>query len=126
VSKRKEKDNKNASRFTIVNELRWDPVLEEWVIIASHRQERPIDSSICPFCPGKLDIPEDYEVLSIPNKFPSLTPVAPIEARSTLYRKDAANGFLRGDPVFAGSQCHFGRVEPRLNRAPDRFVARTI
>lgn len=59
-------------------ELRFDPLLEEWVTIASHRQDRthlPVESD-CPLCPSqggrKTEIPvENYEVAVFENRFPS-------------------------------------------------------
>ena len=80
-------------------ELRKDPVIGQWVIIASERRKRPrdfgamgrnpvFDQAVCPFCPGKEDHtpPEIYGYRSnssepdtpgwsirvIPNKFPAL------------------------------------------------------
>jgi len=46
-----------------MSELRWDPVLEEWVITVTHRMQRPVvlnDPNICPLCPGVLEIPGDF------------------------------------------------------------------
>src|SRR5690606_10773204 len=66
------------------SELRHDPVLDEWVAIASHRQTRtflpPADE--CPLCPsrdGRLsEIPaEDYDVVVFENRFPSFAREAP-------------------------------------------------
>ena len=62
------------------SEIRYDPLLDEWVVIASHRQGRiyhpPADE--CPLCPsrdGRLsEIPApDYDVVVFENRFPSLT-----------------------------------------------------
>ncbi len=54
-------------------ELRWNPLLRTWVIIASHRQARP-DREIdyCPFCPGSGKVPDDFDVYAYPNDFPAL------------------------------------------------------
>jgi UDPglucose--hexose-1-phosphate uridylyltransferase len=60
------------------SELRHDPLLDEWVAIASHRQDRthlpPSDE--CPLCPSTperaTEIPErDYDVVVFENRFPS-------------------------------------------------------
>ncbi len=65
------------------SEIRYDPLLDEWVVIASHRQGRiyhpPADE--CPLCPsrdGRLsEIPAaDYDVVVFENRFPSLTMAA--------------------------------------------------
>ena len=61
------------------SEVRYDPVMDEWVVVASHRQGRtylpPLE--LCPLCPshhGRLtEIPEpDYDVVVFENRFPSL------------------------------------------------------
>jgi UDPglucose--hexose-1-phosphate uridylyltransferase len=61
-------------------ELRHDPLLDEWVVVAGHRQARTFlpPSSECPLCPTHDDqlteIPEaDYDVVVFENRFPSLT-----------------------------------------------------
>src|SRR5689334_6502747 len=61
------------------SEIRYDPVLDEWVIVAAHRQDRthlPATDE-CPLCPsaaGRLtEIPaDDYHVVAFENRFPSL------------------------------------------------------
>lgn len=62
-----------------LSEIRHDPVLDEWVAIASHRQGRtyhpPADE--CPLCPSRdgrhSEIPAaDYQVAVFENRFPSL------------------------------------------------------
>lgn len=66
------------------SEVRFDPLLREWVVIASHRQGRthlpPTDA--CPLCPSSegrtTEIPvTDYDVVAFENRFPSLTPNGP-------------------------------------------------
>ncbi len=68
-----------------MSELRWNPILEEWVITATHRQDRtffpPADYN--PLAPTKLggfptEIPAcEYEIVVFENKFPSLRAEAP-------------------------------------------------
>lgn len=60
-------------------EIRRDPLLDQWVIVAGHRQARTFlpPTSECPLCPTRGDqlteIPEsDYEVVVFENRFPSL------------------------------------------------------
>lgn len=59
-----------------MSQLRWNPLLKEWVIINPRRKSRPnLPSKItCPFCPGAPEVgpSADWKVLAIPNKFPSL------------------------------------------------------
>lgn len=62
------------------SQLRWDPLQEEWVMMASHRQTRtflpPTDE--CPLCPSRdghqSEVPAaDYDVVVFENRFPSLS-----------------------------------------------------
>jgi len=55
-------------------ELRWNPLLRTWVIMSSHRQNRPLlESDIsCPFCPESGKVPADFDVYAYDNDFPSL------------------------------------------------------
>ncbi|MGA0914804.1 MAG: galactose-1-phosphate uridylyltransferase [Candidatus Nanopelagicaceae bacterium] len=64
-----------------IGELRLDPLVNEWVAMAAHRQGRIFlpPKELCPLCPthdGLLsEIPEsDYEVAVFDNRFPSLRP----------------------------------------------------
>jgi UDPglucose--hexose-1-phosphate uridylyltransferase len=63
----------------VSSQLRYDPLLGEWVIIASHRQDRTFlpaagDCPLDPSRPGRLtEIPaSEYEVVVFENRFPSL------------------------------------------------------
>ncbi|MCW3051883.1 MAG: galactose-phosphate uridylyltransferase, family 1 [Chthonomonadales bacterium] len=68
-----------------MSELRWNPTLEEWVITATHRQDRtffppPGYNPLAPTQPGGFptEIPTpDYEIVVFENKFPSLRSQAP-------------------------------------------------
>jgi UDPglucose--hexose-1-phosphate uridylyltransferase len=60
-------------------ELRHDPLVDEWVIVAGHRQERTHlpPTEACPLCPSASDrhteIPEpSYDVVVFENRYPSL------------------------------------------------------
>ncbi len=85
-----------------MSELRWNPQLQEWVIVAAHRQERTFlpPAEFCPLCPtlpGKFptEVPAaDYEIVVFENKFPALSqPPPPLEIESTsLYKTAAAEG----------------------------------
>ena len=74
------KDTRDLPETTTNSEIRWDPLLDQWVVIASHRQGRtflpPADQ--CPLDPSRdgrqTEIPaEDYEVVVFENRFPSLS-----------------------------------------------------
>lgn len=63
--------------------LRYDPLTEEWVAIAAHRQTRTFlpQADDCPLCPSRdgrqTEIPaDDYEVVVFENRFPSFSPRA--------------------------------------------------
>jgi UDPglucose--hexose-1-phosphate uridylyltransferase len=68
-----------------LSELRWNPVLEEWVITATQRQDRTFfpPPEYCPLCPTKpgafpTEIPApEYDIVVFENKFPSLRPEPP-------------------------------------------------
>lgn len=52
------------------SELRWHPLLRQWVDVAAHRQGRPqLPQDWCPFCPGSGRVPEHYDVHLYPNDF---------------------------------------------------------
>lgn len=64
-----------------MSELRWHPLRREWVITATHRQDRtflppPGHCPLCPTRPGaeptEIDRP-DYDIVVFENRFPSLS-----------------------------------------------------
>ncbi len=85
-----------------MSELRWHPILEEWVITATHRQDRTFlpPDDYCPLCPTKpgafpTEIPaEEYEIVTFENKFPSFQHPAPepIVEETELYKVRPADG----------------------------------
>lgn len=55
-------------------ELRYNPLLNDWIMIASNRQNRPqMPKGWCPFCPGSGKVPESYTVHKYDNDFPALS-----------------------------------------------------
>lgn len=68
-----------------MSELRWHPVLGEWVITATHRQDRTFHppDDFCPLCPTRpgafpTEVPRDtYDIVVFENRFPSLQRQAP-------------------------------------------------
>ena len=76
-------------------ELRWHPLIKDWVMIASHRQNRPqMPKDWCPFCPGSGRVPDDYEVYKYDNDFPALMlqPPVPDDVATDLYKTAEAYG----------------------------------
>ena len=72
-------DTRELPVTTTHSQCRYDALLGEWVVIASHRQSRtflpPADQ--CPLCPSTptraTEIPEhSYQVVAFENRFPSL------------------------------------------------------
>lgn len=63
-----------------MSELRFNPLLGEWVATATHRQDRTFlpPKDFCPLCPTKkngfpTEVPEDsYDIVVFENRFPSL------------------------------------------------------
>jgi UDPglucose--hexose-1-phosphate uridylyltransferase len=78
-----------------MSEMRWNPVLREWVVTATHRQDRTFlpPAGYCPLCPTApggfpTEVSEpSYEFVVFENKFPSLTmqPPAPAMESTALY-----------------------------------------
>lgn len=81
-------DRRDLPDVSTSGHARFDPLLREWVAVASHRQNRtyqpPPDQ--CPLCPTTGEFPteipdEDYEVVVFANRFPSFSldaePVGP-------------------------------------------------
>lgn len=78
-------------------ELRFNPLTKDWVMIASHRQNRPqMPKDWCPFCPGpdNHNIPDNYDVLKYDNDFPALsqTPPVPDAVETELYKTAESYG----------------------------------
>lgn len=76
-------DQRSLPPVATNSQLRFDPLVSEWVIMAGHRQTRtylpPADQ--CPLCPSgpgrESEIPtSEYEVVVFENRFPSLAPNA--------------------------------------------------
>jgi UDPglucose--hexose-1-phosphate uridylyltransferase len=75
-------DRRTLPRQTSSSRVRYDPLTGEWVIVASHRQDRSFQPSAadCPLCPSRdghlTEVPApDYDVVVFQNRFPALTGV---------------------------------------------------
>ncbi|PTM59155.1 galactose-1-phosphate uridylyltransferase [Desmospora activa] len=76
-------------------ELRYNPLLDDWTMVASNRKNRPnMPKTDCPFCPGSGKVPEHYDVWKYDNDFPALMPdpPAPDLVGSGLYQTKPAIG----------------------------------
>lgn len=97
-------------------EQRWHPILEEWVVVASHRQNRPwkqkndhnFDSNFpphdkhCHLCPGNVRAngkknPEYDQVFVFDNDYPGISQNAPKEISKTsgIYKNNPATGISK-------------------------------
>lgn len=72
-------DMRELPELHVTSEMRYDPILGEWVVMASHRQARTFmpPTSQCPLCSTTADNPSeipapDYDVVVFENRFPSL------------------------------------------------------
>jgi UDPglucose--hexose-1-phosphate uridylyltransferase len=74
------------------SEVRWNPLLRDYAVIAGHRQSRTFrpPATLCPLCPSRgeslTEIPaQDYEVAVFENRFPSFA----LKAAATVPLVDA-------------------------------------
>jgi UDPglucose--hexose-1-phosphate uridylyltransferase len=85
-----------------MSEMRWNPILREWLVTATHRQDRTFlpPAGFCPLCPTKAGgVPteimrENFEFVVFDNKFPSLArvPTEPSVASTALYPVSPSQG----------------------------------
>ncbi|MFI6989239.1 galactose-1-phosphate uridylyltransferase [Nonomuraea wenchangensis] len=75
-------DRRELGPRPVASELRYDPLTEEWIAIAGHRQTRTFqpkgtaaECPLCPSAPGRdTEIPAyDYDVVVFENRFPSFS-----------------------------------------------------
>ncbi len=120
-------DRRDLPHTTTASETRFDPLLGEWVVFASHRQTRTFlpPADLCPLCPSTperaTEIPEsDYRVAVFENRFPSLsTAGANVEAAVTgSPLTPLRDGFGRCEVVCFTSDhdCSFAQLEPARAR----------
>ena len=85
-----------------MSELRYDPLIGEWLATATHRQDRTFlpPPDFCPLCPTKpgafpTEVPEpDYDIVAFENRFPSLKrqPEKPAIESDGIYKVEPAAG----------------------------------
>ncbi len=89
-------------------ELRYNPLLDDWTMIASHRQSRPqMPKDWCPFCPGSGQVPDDYVVYKYNNDFPALSLNPPVP-------DDVATEFFKVKPAYG--KCEVVLYSPEHNQ----------
>jgi UDPglucose--hexose-1-phosphate uridylyltransferase len=77
---RSQLDRRDIAAAQTASEIRHDVLVDQWVVIAGHRQTRTHlpPTTQCPLCPSSPDrlteIPaSDYDVVVFENRFPSLS-----------------------------------------------------
>lgn len=85
-----------------MSEMRWNPILQEWVVTATHRQDRTFfpPRDYCPLDPTKpggipTEVPApDYQIVTFENRFPAFqrTPLPPAVEPTDLYRVRPSQG----------------------------------
>lgn len=97
------KDSRPSEEQPGIGELRLDPLVNEWVAMAAHRQGRIFlpPKELCPLCPttGELltEVPEsDFEVVVFDNRSPSLRPPDGDFALPDLVGADTDEGVAAG------------------------------
>lgn len=76
-------------------ELRYNPFKNDWIMVASARQNRPqMPKDWCPFCPGSGRVPDEYDVYKYDNDFPALSmdPPEPDDVATDFFRTEKAYG----------------------------------
>jgi len=77
-----------------MTELRWNPLLGTWTMVAAKRQARPhMEENYCPFCPGQGRL-KNYDVLEYDNDFPALMkhPEMSKKIKSSIYKNAPSYG----------------------------------
>jgi UDPglucose--hexose-1-phosphate uridylyltransferase len=100
-------------------ELRWNPITRDWLMVASHRQDRPqMPADWCPFCPGSGRVPDEgFDVLRYPNDFPAMSPTPP-------QPDDVAGGLFQTAPAYGYCEVllYSDKHDATLAGLPDEHV----
>ena len=103
-------------------ELRWNPMIKDWVMIASHRQNRPqMPKDWCPFCPGSGKVPDSYDVYKYDNDFPALSqnPPEPDDVATDFYKVKPSHGKCE---VILFSPEHTGNIRDLSDEHMNKLV----
>lgn len=108
------------------SELRWDPIHEEWVVIAAHRRRRSdAGDSGCPLCPSSSAAPteiptHEYDVVVFENRYPALRGAGHPPAGPSSTAMSAPAGGRCEVMVFSSDH------ETSLGRVPERRMRTVI
>ncbi|WP_406300156.1 galactose-1-phosphate uridylyltransferase [Embleya sp. NBC_00888] len=118
------------------SELRYDPLSDEWVVVAEHRQVRthmpPGDE--CPLCPSTearaTEVPAaEYDVVVFDNRFPSLSsaiPSGPVSEAEPMFPRRPGVGRCEVVCFTADHDASFADLTPRrVGTVLDAWTDRT-
>ncbi len=130
-------DKRDLPEAPPASRLRYDPLMDDWIAVAAHRQTRtflpPTDE--CPLCPSTPDrlteIPSDYDVVVFENRFPSFSerdPDVDDAALPPIYAPRTARGRCEVVCFTADHNASFATLSPRrvhtvLGALADRMTA---
>jgi len=128
-----EVDTRDLGPSSTEPEMRFDPLQEEWVIVASHRQERthlppPDECPLCPSTPGHAtEIPAaDYDVVVFENRFPSLIASSTPRTVGDLLKVSSGVGQCEVICYISDHETSFSYLsDERLSTIADSMVDRT-
>jgi UDPglucose--hexose-1-phosphate uridylyltransferase len=106
-----------------MQELRYNPLLGTYTMVAAHRQNRPnMPVDWCPFCPGEgKHVPPDFDILVYPNDFPALSesPLAITKYNKLPYHNVPSRGFC--DVILYSPQHHI-----TISKLKDAHVCKLV
>ncbi|MEU0520472.1 galactose-1-phosphate uridylyltransferase [Streptosporangium sp. NPDC006007] len=127
-------DRRDLPPRPAASELRYDPLTEEWVAVAGHRQGRTFlpPASECPLCPSTPGHPTEipsasYDVVVFENRFPSFS-AQPGPHRDIGGMSEARPGIGRCEVVCFTSDhdSSFSRLSPgRIDLVMEAWIDRT-
>jgi len=129
------RDTRDLQAVSTSSQIRHDPVLDEWVVVAAHRQDRTFlpPAEQCPLCPSTherlTEIPAaDYDVVVFENRFPSLaTNVPPVAEGSGLLVRRPGIGRCEVLCYTSDHDASFWRLPPwRLRTIASVWLDRTV
>ncbi len=130
-------DQRDLPGTATTSQIRYDAVLDEWVAIASHRQDRTFlpPADLCPLCPSRsgrqTEIPsEDYDVVVFENRFPSFaTDISGVETTATaggLFVTRPGHGRCEVVCFTSDHSASFGQLSPsQVRLVVDAWADRT-
>lgn len=99
----------------IIHEIRYNPLIDQWTIVAGHRSKRPWQPSVnftCPFCPSSIETKDygSWDVIVLQNRFPALVlnPIKPSPKSDNLFKAIKAFGVCEvvvETPAHEGDLC---------------------